>query len=174
MVQALTRLPRDSDRRPHGGDHRCPRHPDATVVRTRIWRCTVDGCGWVKQDRSLLGAHQDQDGPVKLTGTLRDQDGLGEVGDSEDQDGPGPPRCVKVGCIAPAVNGFICADHLVGAAEAADLIDPPPETAAEPTTRLVPWPTPPGWQPPPLAPSHHIAQGFQKRRPPDPNGGSAP
>lgn len=90
-LTAVMRLPRDERRGKHGGERiACPKHPDAQIVRTRIWRCTEDDCTWVHQDTATLGGAPDQDGPVQAAemygATFYTE--LRAASEGPDQDGP--------------------------------------------------------------------------------------
>jgi len=104
-LTALLHLPRDEGRAKHGGSRlTCPKHPDSQIVRTRIWRCTEEGCTWGHQDTATLGGSPDQDGPVESTSIYGasfftelqaasegpDQDGPHRYETCPDQDGPAP------------------------------------------------------------------------------------
>src|SRR5262249_9442769 len=105
--RAIARLPRDEKRGKHGGARiACPKHPDAPLTRTRIWRCTADGCTWVTQDMATIVSRQDQEGPgsVSMHGATFHAEAFtpvenpaqdGPVNTTEgtpDQDGAGSPR----------------------------------------------------------------------------------
>jgi hypothetical protein len=107
--KAIARLPRDEGRAQHGGSRiACPKHPDAPLIRTRIWRCTEDDCTWVHQDTATIGGGRHQDGAdevgdvseihgapfvTTVQGAVRDvrhQDGSVKYGDTHrHQDGAG-------------------------------------------------------------------------------------
>jgi hypothetical protein len=144
MLRALIRMPRDVERKQHGGDHRCPKHPDAPILRTTQWRCTEDGCGWIEQDSAILGRGRDQDGSgrvgdvdeihgapfvtVQAAGAhVPGQDGPLGVDTNPGQDGPGPQKPIS----------FVTADDAaLFATPRLHLVEAGPEP---PSARPKPW-----------------------------------
>jgi hypothetical protein len=59
-LKALARLPRAEGRKRPGG-RRCPMHPDAPVVRSTSWHCTVEGCTWMAQVTGRTGGRRPRD-----------------------------------------------------------------------------------------------------------------
>ena len=163
--KAIARLPRDEGRAQHGGARiACPKHPDAPLTRTRIWRCTEDDCTWVHQDTATVGVDRHKDGagdvgdvseihgsPFVTTvqgvdGDVRHQDGPVKYGDTHrHQDGAGSR---PISFVSAADQEWADTPNYWGDAAP----DPPP--------------APPAWDPPPLAPSHHIARAFRRLPPP--------
>lgn len=128
MLRALARLPRT--RRPHGGDRRCPRHPDARVIRTTTWRCSEDDCGWIAQESATIGGdrRQDDSGRVGSVATIhgapfvttargvdpddRSQDDAGERPSFGGQDDAGAPL-IPVSFVAQADAELAASPHRV-------------------------------------------------------------
>ena len=151
--RAIARLPRDEGRGRHGGTRvACPKHPDAEINRTTIWRCTADGCSWVHQETATLGRHEDGAGDPDDVVTMHGASFAATVQrhESRHQDGAGSPRR-----LIPV--SFVSRDDLEAAAGPHYSGEAPP---AEPKL--------PAWQPPPIAPNHHRAWAFRRSAPPPP------
>ena len=161
--KAIARLPRDEGRAQHGGARiACPKHPDAPLTRTRIWRCTEDDCTWVHQDTATIGdRHQDGAGEV---GDVKDLHGAafvttvqGADEDARHQDGPvnyGNTHRHQDGAGSRPIS-FVSPDDMAWADSPHYWGDAPPE----------PPPDPPAWQPPPVAPRSHVARAFRRLPP---------
>jgi hypothetical protein len=163
--RAIATLPRDETRGKHGGARlACPKHPDAPLTRTRIWRCTEDACTWVYQDTATIGGTPDQDGAgggdvseihaaVFVTTVHvppnddRHQDGPPNRPETTpDQDGAGH-RLIPVSFVSRDDVEWGESPHYWG--------ESPPESTPDPL----------GWQPPPIAPRSHLAWNPRRHRP---------